>query len=108
MTMEIQIHGEPRPANLRPTAILDSDHPEVHGLTRRLSKRDVSNRIWLQVVHTHLVKTLCPVYSLNEMQPASTTLLKGRGSCSQRMACLEAVARAGGVATRVQALQVKR
>jgi hypothetical protein len=105
--MEIQAHVEPRPANVGPTAILDSDHPEVQRLAHERSDRDGPNRFWLQALHTHLVKTLRPVYSLNEWQPASTTLLKGRGSCSQRMACLEAIARAAGVATRVQALRVK-
>jgi hypothetical protein len=105
--MEIQTHTEPQPANLRPTAILDSNHPEVLRLAHTLSKKSLPNLIWLQALHTYLVKTLDPVYSLNEWQPASTTLLKGRGSCSQRMACLEAVARAAGVATRVQAFRVK-
>lgn len=105
--MGIQVHIEPQPANLGATAILDCNHPEILSLAHMLSRKEIPRRIWLQAIHTHLVKTLCPVYSLNEWQPASTTLLKGRGSCSQRMACLEAVARAAGVATRVQALRVK-
>ncbi|SEK66054.1 hypothetical protein [Nonomuraea pusilla] len=43
---------------------------------------------------------------MNERQPASRTLALGRGSCSQRLAVLEAVARACGVATRVRGLLV--
>ena len=106
--MEIQAHTEkPRPANLRSTGILDSNHPEVLKLADSQSKRGMTDRAWLQAVHTHLAKMLSPVYSLDEWQAASTTLRKGRGSCSQRMACLEAVARAKGIATRVQAFRVK-
>lgn len=47
------------------------------------------------------------MYSVKELQPASRTLLKKRGSCSQRMACLEALARAVGIPTRVRAFHVK-
>jgi hypothetical protein len=49
-----------------------------------------------------------PVYSVvNEWQPVSQTLQKKKGSCSQRMACLEAVSRAAGIPTRVRALYVR-
>lgn len=50
---------------------------------------------------------LCPVYSGDERQPASKTLRGRKGSCSQRMACLEAVCRAAGIPTRVRALHVE-
>jgi hypothetical protein len=40
------------------------------------------------------------VYAVNDLQPVSQTLRRGRGSCSQRLAVLEAVARAVGVPTR--------
>ena len=53
------------------------------------------------------MKTLQPVYSVNEWQRASMTLQKRRGSCSQRAAVLEAVARAAGLPTRVHAFLVK-
>jgi len=105
--METQTQAEPRPANLGPTSILDTRQPEVLKLVHILPKGGISDHAWLQRVHTRLVNTLSPVYSLNEWQPASVTLRKGRGSCSQRMACLEAVARAAGIATRVQAFRVK-
>ena len=47
------------------------------------------------------------MYSVKELQPSSTTLRRKRGSCSQRMACLEAVARAVGIPTRVRAFHIK-
>ncbi|HKW16644.1 MAG TPA: transglutaminase-like domain-containing protein [Terriglobales bacterium] len=47
------------------------------------------------------------MYTVDEWQPASVTLRKGRGSCSQRAALLEAVARTAGVPTRVHAFFVK-
>ncbi|HYN14350.1 MAG TPA: transglutaminase domain-containing protein [Terriglobales bacterium] len=96
----------PASANLRATAILDIDHKEVRKLAETLEPNP-PDRTFLQKAHLHLVQTLRPVYSVNEWQPASRTLQKGRGSCSQRMACLEAIARAGGIATRVRAFFVK-
>ncbi len=47
------------------------------------------------------------MYAVNDAQPASRTLRRRRGSCSQRFAVLEAVARAIGVPTRVQGLLVE-
>ena len=72
-----------------------------------MSHSNLSSRTFLQKMHLHLVQTLRPVYSVNERQPASTTLRRGRGSCSQRMACLEAAARAVGIPTRVHALAIR-
>ncbi|MGC5009831.1 hypothetical protein ACLQ2R_03600 [Streptosporangium sp. DT93] len=43
---------------------------------------------------------------MNDTQPVSRTLLLGRGSCSQRLAVLEAAGRAGGIADRVRGLLV--
>ncbi|MCT9929553.1 transglutaminase-like domain-containing protein [Planotetraspora sp. A-T 1434] len=43
---------------------------------------------------------------MNEKQPVSRTLLLERGSCSQRLALMEAVARACGIASRVRGLLV--
>lgn len=43
---------------------------------------------------------------MNDTQPVSRTLLLERGSCSQRLAVLEAVGRAGGIAGRVRGLLV--
>lgn len=53
-----------------------------------------------------LLEFVKPIYTVNELQPASHTLRKRMGSCSQRMACLEALSRAAGIATRSRALRV--
>ncbi|MDO5053231.1 MAG: transglutaminase domain-containing protein [Pseudoclavibacter sp.] len=45
-------------------------------------------------------------YGLEERRPASRTLRLGRGSCSQRLAVLEALARAAGIASRSRGLLV--
>ena len=95
----------PNDANLRPTAILDWGSEEIRALISPTNKEH-SSASELRRIHSHLASILRPVYSVNEWQPASTTLRRRRGSCSQRMACLEAVARAAGIPTRVQALRV--
>ncbi|HXA77274.1 MAG TPA: transglutaminase domain-containing protein [Candidatus Acidoferrales bacterium] len=97
----------PQSANLKGTAILDVDHEEVRSLARMLVRPDQSGRDVLQNAHMRLSGMLRPVYSVNEWQPVSKTLQKKQGSCSQRMACLEAVARVAGIATRVRALHLK-
>lgn len=97
----------PNPSNLIETAILDIHLEEIRGLATILSRSHQSALEFLRKAHLHLVQALRPVYSVNEWQPTSLTLQKGRGSCSQRTAVLEAIARAGGVPTRVHAFAVK-
>jgi hypothetical protein len=97
----------PQTANLKATAILDIDHQEVRRLAKALIQPGQSDRIYLQSSHLRLSELIRPVYSVDEWQPVSKTLRKTQGSCSQRMACLEAVARAAGIPTRVRALYVK-
>lgn len=96
-----------RVANLMPTAILDLDSEEVRSVVKLLALRSAADRSWLQKAHAHLARALRPTYSVDEWQPASVTLRKGHGSCSQRMACLEAVGRAAGIPSRVRALKMK-
>lgn len=60
----------------------------------------------LRQAHQIISNRVRPVYAVNDLQPASLTLLRGRGSCSQRLGVLEAVARALGVPTRVRGLLV--
>ena len=48
------------------------------------------------------------VYSIDEDRPVSETLRLNEGSCGQRMAAVEALARSYGVATRVRALWLDR
>ncbi len=94
-------------ANLKATTILDLDREEIRSFAESLFQPDQSDRSFAQKAHLCLCKLLRPVYSVNEWQPASKTLLNRKGSCSQRMACLETVARAGGIPTRVRALHMK-
>ncbi|WP_226899027.1 transglutaminase domain-containing protein [Nonomuraea phyllanthi] len=89
------------------TPILDWKHPRVLGFTAEI--RDVgagAERAFLITAHRFIAARVRPVYALNETQPASTTLGLERGSCSQRLALLEAVARGYGIATRVRGLLV--
>lgn len=60
----------------------------------------------LQAAHAIIRDEVRPVYALDETTPASRTLARGFGSCSQRLAILESVARAAGVRTRVRALLI--
>lgn len=88
------------------TAILDIQYEEIRNLAASLSRPRQSGLEFLRKAHLHLVQVLRPVYSVNEWQPASLTLRRVRGSCSQRTAVLEAIARAAGIPTRVHAFAV--
>ncbi|GAA4924904.1 hypothetical protein HD597_011368 [Nonomuraea thailandensis] len=69
--------------------------------------RDVApqaERAFLTAAHRLIAIRVRPVYAMNERQPVSTTLRLGRGSCSQRLALLEAVARSRAIDTRVRGL----
>jgi hypothetical protein len=61
----------------------------------------------LRRAHRWISEEVRPVYSVEEARPVSQVLRLGRGSCSQRMAVLEAVARAWGVPSRVRGLVVE-
>ncbi|MGH3988157.1 MAG: transglutaminase-like domain-containing protein [Pseudonocardiaceae bacterium] len=90
---------------LAPTRILDWQHPRVAGLVAEIAtRRPTSDRQLLQLAHELIADRIRSVYALNDAQPVSRTLARGRGSCSQRLAVLEAVARASGVPTRVRGL----
>ncbi len=91
------------------TAILDWEHPLVAGLVTRV--RHITAPLdapldTLRAAHRIVAREVRPVYSVEDGRRASRTLALGRGSCSQRMAVLEAVARATGVPTRVRGLLV--
>ena len=92
-------------ANLRSTAILDFTGARVQGVVGRLG-RDVAAREFLRAGYQLLREQVRAVYSVDELQPTSRTLAKGAGSCSQRFACLESIARAAGIATRVHGLWI--
>ena len=93
--------------DLAATSILDFESPSLLQLHAQLSESATSDLEFLHKAHRYLTSTVTPVYSLNEWQPASKTLLLRRGSCSQQMACLEALARAHRIPTRVRALWIK-
>lgn len=87
-----------------PTAILDWRDPLVQSLVRATASDD-----WLaglRAAHRVIAGAVRPVYAVQERQPVSRTLRRGRGSCSQRLAILEGVARAQGIPTRVRGLLV--
>jgi Transglutaminase-like superfamily len=105
--MKKSFESAPRLANLKATRILDIDDHEFQRIAETLVHHGLSVRIRLQKAHILLISQLRPVYSVDEWQPASKTLHKKRGSCSQRMACLEAVARSMKIPTRVRAIYVK-
>lgn len=89
----------------RATAILDHDDPLVGALARRVLS-EATPRDALRAAHRIIARDVRPVYSVEDRRPVSRTLRLRRGSCSQRMAALEAVARAVRVRTRVRGLLV--
>ncbi|MER5447578.1 transglutaminase domain-containing protein [Streptomyces sp. NPDC002766] len=92
-----------------PTRILDGRHPRVVALLQRIEAEagGADDRAaFLRRAHRHIAETVRPVYSVRDDLPVSAVLRRGRGSCSQRLAVLEAVARASGVPTRVRGLLV--
>lgn len=100
MSVEIQ------PANLSATSILDYHHPEVQAVLTQLQPFSSSEQTFVRAAHQYIKMNVKPVYTVNEFQPVSETFRKKKGSCSQRMACLEAVSRAQGIATRVRGLWI--
>jgi hypothetical protein len=92
--------------HLRPTAILDHTSPAVRQFTHDVVVVDDSTLGFLRAAHAAISRHVTPIYTVREFQPSSRTLMLGRGSCSQRLACLESVARGRAIATRVRALWV--
>ncbi|MFC9787781.1 transglutaminase domain-containing protein [Rhodococcus sp. NPDC127528] len=62
---------------------------------------------FLRSTHRWVQQHIRAVYALDDTQPASVTLAHGRGSCSQRLAVVEALARRAGIATRVEGLVLR-
>jgi transglutaminase-like putative cysteine protease len=87
------------------TRILDWRHPLVADLAGELPA-DAGAIELLRAAHRLIAQRIRPVYSLDETQPVSRTIRRGRGSCSQRLAVLEALARASGIGTRVRGFLV--
>ncbi|MFI1098564.1 transglutaminase domain-containing protein [Streptomyces sp. NPDC020917] len=97
-----------------PTPILDWRHPAVAAFVGRIDAAPgaqaaphADHRIaQLHRAHRVIAAYVRPVYSVQDERPVSEVLRRRRGSCSQRLAVLECVARASGVATRVRGLLV--
>lgn len=99
--------GSTATKHIQPTAILNSNHPLLVRFTQELlAEHPTDDRIFLQMAHQRLSEQVSPIYTLKERQPASTTFARGCGSCSQRMAVLEAVARSARIGTRSRALWI--
>jgi len=94
--------------SVAPTPILDHASPAVRALLAelRLAEPDGAARALLLRAHGAIASRVRAVYAVDDAQPASRTLARGRGSCSQRLAVLEAVARADGTPTRVRGLLI--
>jgi transglutaminase-like putative cysteine protease len=104
--MSTQAAAMPTSANLQATSILNHQEATIRDLAMRLRGRAPEDRKLLQSAHRYLVDFVKPIYTLDELQAASQTIRERHGSCSQRMACLEAVSRACGIPTRSRGLQV--
>lgn len=89
----------------RATAILDTASGPVEALIAEHTDAP-TQREFLRAVHADIASTVRAVYAMEDLQPASFTLRRGRGSCSQRLAVLEAAARGKGISTRVRGIAV--
>lgn len=92
--------------HLRPTAILDYQSERVQEAISQLPGASQTPLDYLRAAHRFLQANVAPVYTVDELQPTSITLMKRKGSCSQRFACLESFARARGIPTRVRGLWI--
>lgn len=83
--------------SVAPTQILDIWSSAVRSMVAEL---EPANPIrMLQQAHRLIATRIRPVYAVDDTQPTSTTLVRGRGSCSQRLAILEAMAWDGETST---------
>ncbi|PYQ26922.1 MAG: hypothetical protein DMF56_22360 [Acidobacteria bacterium] len=96
--------AEPNEQNLAATRILDYGDAGVQQLAQKLRREGATPRQLVQGVHTWLMAGLFAVYSIDDGRPVSESVRRRDGSCAQRMACVEALARAYGIPTRVRAL----
>jgi transglutaminase-like putative cysteine protease len=92
------------------TPILDHGSPEIRRLVARArSIAPLGDELAvLHAAHAIIRDEVRAVYALTETTPASRTLARGSGSCSQRLAVLESAARSMGVPTRVRARLIDR
>lgn len=99
---------QPSAANYQSTPIIDFDSVHVQAVVARLTASSSNADNPLAAAHSSISGTMEAVYSIDDLQPASKTFATNRGSCVQRMICLEALARGMKIATRVRALWLDR
>jgi hypothetical protein len=92
------------PGGTAPTRLLDFEAPAIQALVTEA--RDGGESV-LETAHSIISLRVRAIYSVDDSRPASVTLSSGRGSCSQRLAILESVARASGIATRSRGLLIR-
>lgn len=92
--------------SLDATPILDHLSLDVADFASLVRVPDATDRSFVQAAHRLITARITAVYALDDLQPASVTISRRRGSCSQRLAVLEAVARWHGIPTRVRGLFV--
>ena len=92
--------------NLIDTPILDYRSTAVARFVQLIQPEDDSELAFVRAAHGVVADFIKPIYTVRERRPVSQTISLRRGSCSQRMACLEAVARRNGIGTRVRAFWV--
>lgn len=90
---------------LKATTILDYNSTTVEKFYDKIKKFDGIE--FLQRAHELISTSIFPVYTIKDLQPVSVTLQKVQGSCSQRMALLEALARKKGIPTSVKGIFLK-
>ncbi|WP_255316553.1 transglutaminase domain-containing protein [Nesterenkonia sp. Act20] len=99
-----------QPGSAEPTAILDHRSSAISHLVKRSHQSAGSDDpvAILREGHSIIRDEVRAVYALEERTPVSHVFSRGFGSCSQRLAVLESVARALGIQTRVRALLIDR
>ena len=102
----IHTQVEAKSTNLIETPILNYLHPIVGAVTSQLPANKLPDQGFIQSAYHYIKRNVRPVYTVDEFQPVSETLRKQKGSCSQRMACLEALPRANEIPTRVRGLHI--
>jgi len=98
------------PGSIAASPILDHRAPEIRTLVDRARRRAPGGDApaALEAAYALIRDEVRPRYAMEELTPASRTLARGFGSCSQRLAALESAARRLGIATRARALLVDR
>ncbi|GAB2644873.1 transglutaminase domain-containing protein [Prescottella soli] len=89
------------------TTILNWDDPGFHRFEVLRTETGSPGVEYLQQTHRWVQHNIRPVYALDDTQPTSVTLAKSRGSCSQRLAVVVALARQNGIPTKVEGLVLR-